>query len=47
MFFNPLLADYSGILSNVIINLALKNKNYCHDNRKNTPSLWQYMDVGV
>ena len=36
MPFEPLLADYSEVLSNFILNFAREKKNYCHDNRKKT-----------
>lgn len=36
MDFDLLLADYNEVLSNIIINFALENKKYCHDNRKKT-----------
>lgn len=36
MFSDPLLEDYNEVLSNFILNFALENKKYCHDNRKKT-----------
>lgn len=36
MDLDPLLADYNKVLSIIIINFALGNKKYCHDNRKKT-----------
>lgn len=36
MFSDPLLEDYNEVLPNFILNFALENKKYCHDNRKKT-----------
>ena len=36
MDFDLLLEDYNEVLSNIILNFALENKKYCHDNRKKT-----------
>jgi hypothetical protein len=36
MVFDPLLEDYNEVLSNIILNFALENKKYRHDNRKKT-----------
>ncbi len=34
MVFDPLLADYNEVLSNIILNFALENSIYRHDNWK-------------